>query len=169
MAAAAPEATADDTRPAVAGTSAVPGDSAWMCKAELSESYPAIVVTPSASPLDPTADAADVDFRGGNVGYWSDWYNNRSGGPPMYETFVTKQLIPLIEANFNTLSDRKHRAIFGVSMGLRRRNVGRPAPGPHLMTRGSRSTTGIEHASPGAQATGRSMARHRAAERQPVD
>ncbi|MFI5623329.1 alpha/beta hydrolase [Nocardioides sp. NPDC051685] len=84
---------------------------------ELSESYPAIVVTPSASPLDPTADAAGVDAPGGNVGYWSDWYNNGSGGPPMYETFVTKQLVPLIDANFNALANREGRAVFGGSMG----------------------------------------------------
>lgn len=63
-------------------------------------SYPSLVVTPS-----------------GDAGYWSDWYNDGAGGPPMYETFVTQQLIPLIDANYRTLPDRAHRAILGESMG----------------------------------------------------
>ncbi|XAZ30127.1 alpha/beta hydrolase-fold protein [Paenarthrobacter ureafaciens] len=66
----------------------------------LTTSYASLVVSPS-----------------GNSGYWSDWYNNAAGGPPMYETFVTQQLIPLIDANFRTLKDRAHRAILGDSMG----------------------------------------------------
>ncbi len=63
-------------------------------------SYGSIIVTP----------------RGG-VGYWNDWYNNGAGGPPKYETFVVKQLIPLIDANYRTLGDRAHRAIMGESGG----------------------------------------------------
>ena len=66
----------------------------------LTGSYPSIVVSAS-----------------GDVGYWSDWYNNAAGGPPMYETFVTEQLIPLIDANFRTFKDRAHRAVLGESMG----------------------------------------------------
>ena len=66
----------------------------------LSASYPSIIVSPR-----------------GDAGYWSDWYNNAAGGPPMYETFVTQQLIPLIDTNFRTLKDRAHRAILGDSMG----------------------------------------------------
>ncbi|BCW86515.1 hypothetical protein NicSoilE8_41880 (plasmid) [Arthrobacter sp. NicSoilE8] len=67
---------------------------------QLTASYPSIVVAPS-----------------GNSGYWSDWSNNGAGGPPMYETFVTQQLIPLIDANFRTTADRSHRGILGGSMG----------------------------------------------------
>ena len=67
---------------------------------ELTASYPSIVVSPA-----------------GHSGYWSDWNNNGAGGPPMYETFVIEQLIPLIDANFHTKSDRPHRAILGDSMG----------------------------------------------------
>ena len=63
-------------------------------------SFPSIVVTP----------------RGG-VGYWNDWYNDGAGGPPEYETFVTSQLIPLVDANFRTVPDRAHRAIMGESGG----------------------------------------------------
>ena len=66
----------------------------------LSASYPSMVVSPK-----------------GDAGYWSDWYNNAAGGPPMYETFVTQQLIPLIDANFHTKADRAHRAVLGASMG----------------------------------------------------
>jgi S-formylglutathione hydrolase FrmB len=81
----------------------------------LTTSYPSIVISPGGSaPLPPgTPSTAST----GNVGYWSDWYNNGAGGPPMYETFVTQQLIPLIDANFRTLADRGHRAILGESMG----------------------------------------------------
>jgi S-formylglutathione hydrolase FrmB len=63
-------------------------------------SYPSIVVEPD-----------------GASGGWSDWYNAGSFGPPLYETFVTTQLIPLIDANFRTLATRSERAIFGESMG----------------------------------------------------
>ncbi|MFD5160863.1 alpha/beta hydrolase [Streptomyces hawaiiensis] len=82
----------------------------------LTSSYPSIVVSPSASPLQGVIDTGDT-IPGGNAGYWSDWYNNGAGGPPMYETFVTQQLIPLIEANFRTVPDRAHRVLLGASMG----------------------------------------------------
>lgn len=35
----------------------------------------------------------------------------------MYETFITKELIPWIDAHFHTLADRNHRAVTGLSMG----------------------------------------------------
>jgi len=66
----------------------------------LTASYPSIVVAPR-----------------GDSGYWSDWFNNGSGGPPKYESFVMQQLIPLIDANFRSIPDRAHRAIMGDSMG----------------------------------------------------
>ncbi|MGN6606293.1 MAG: alpha/beta hydrolase [Jatrophihabitans sp.] len=66
----------------------------------LTEDFPAIVVSPD-----------------GQAGYWSDWFNDGAGGPPMYTTFVTRQLIPLIDANFRTLAGRAHRAVVGESMG----------------------------------------------------
>jgi S-formylglutathione hydrolase FrmB len=67
---------------------------------ELTEDYPSIVVSPDA-----------------NSGYWSDWFNAGQFGPPMYETFVIEQLIPLIDGRFRTIPNRSHRAIFGISMG----------------------------------------------------
>lgn len=38
---------------------------------------------------------------------------NGADRPPMYETFVITQLVPLIDANFRTKDDRAHRAIPG--------------------------------------------------------
>ena len=35
----------------------------------------------------------------------------------MYETFITKELVPWIDAHFPTLADRNHRAVTGLSMG----------------------------------------------------
>lgn len=66
----------------------------------LTADYPSIIVSPDA-----------------NSGYWSDWYNDGTFGPPEYETFVIDQLIPLIDERFRTIADRSHRAIFGISMG----------------------------------------------------
>jgi S-formylglutathione hydrolase FrmB len=62
---------------------------------------PSIVVAPS----------------GGALGWYSDWYNDGAGGPPMYQTFDIDQLIPLIDANFRTIASRKGRALIGESMG----------------------------------------------------
>jgi S-formylglutathione hydrolase FrmB len=67
---------------------------------KLTESYPSLVVSP-----------------GGDAGYWSDWYNSGAFGPPMYETFVIDQLIPLIDGHFRTIRDHSGRAVTGVSMG----------------------------------------------------
>jgi len=66
----------------------------------LTSAYPSIIVSPD-----------------GDAGYWSDWFNAGAGGPPLYETFVSKQLIPLIDANFRTIAERAQRAIMGESMG----------------------------------------------------
>lgn len=67
---------------------------------KLTEKYPSLIVSPD-----------------GNSGYWSDWYNGGAFGPPAYETFVIKQLIPLIDQRYRTSADRAHRLITGVSMG----------------------------------------------------
>ncbi len=67
---------------------------------QLTLTYPSIVVSPN-----------------GAAGYWSDWYNAGAGGPPTYATFVSAQLIPLIDANFRTIAERSQRAIMGESMG----------------------------------------------------
>jgi S-formylglutathione hydrolase FrmB len=66
----------------------------------LTKDYPSIVVSPN-----------------GDSGYWSDWFNGGAFGPPMYETYVIDQLIPLIDERFRTDARRSRRAILGVSMG----------------------------------------------------
>src|SRR4051794_39715971 len=67
---------------------------------KLAEGYPSIIVTPQP-----------------DSGYWSDWFNSGAFGPPMYETFVIDQLIPLIDDYFRTVPDRSQRTVAGVSMG----------------------------------------------------
>lgn len=67
---------------------------------KLTESYPSIVVSPQP-----------------DSGYWSDWYNGGLFGPPMYETFVLDQLLPLIDQHFRTNPIRSQRAVLGISMG----------------------------------------------------
>jgi S-formylglutathione hydrolase FrmB len=66
----------------------------------LTKDYPSILVSPN-----------------GDSGYWSDWFNGGAFGPPMYETYVADQLIPLIDRRFRTDARRSRRAILGVSMG----------------------------------------------------
>lgn len=50
----------------------------------------------------------------GDLGFYSDWWNGGSGGPPMWETFHTKELTQLLERNWQA-GDR--RAVAGLSMG----------------------------------------------------
>jgi diacylglycerol O-acyltransferase / trehalose O-mycolyltransferase len=50
----------------------------------------------------------------GGHGFYSDWWNGGQGGPPMWETFHTSELIQLVERNWHA-SDR--RVVAGLSMG----------------------------------------------------
>jgi S-formylglutathione hydrolase FrmB len=54
---------------------------------------------------------------GGPDGNYVDWYNHGAGGPPMWETFHIRQLLPWIDANLRTIPTRAQRAIAGLSMG----------------------------------------------------
>src|SRR4051795_7854997 len=54
---------------------------------------------------------------GGWLGWYSDWYNGGAGGPPMYETYIIDQLVPLIGHRFRTFGTRAERAVIGESMG----------------------------------------------------
>jgi S-formylglutathione hydrolase FrmB len=67
---------------------------------KLTAAYPSIVVSPN-----------------GDSGYWSDWYNGGAFGPPRYETYVIRQLVPLIDRTFRTIPRRSQRAVLGISMG----------------------------------------------------
>jgi S-formylglutathione hydrolase FrmB len=54
-------------------------------------------------------------------GFYTDWYGtDLSGAPnplPAWESYHINELIPWVDSNFPTLSDRSHRAIAGLSMG----------------------------------------------------
>lgn len=72
-----------------------------------------------------TIDAADADFdgivvmpEGGRAGWYSDWPGKTDGNfAPRWETFHVGQLVPWIDANFNTSATRSGRTIAGLSMG----------------------------------------------------
>jgi S-formylglutathione hydrolase FrmB len=54
----------------------------------------------------------------GKAGGWaSDWRNEGNGGPPMWETFTIRQLIPWIDHRYRTFANRSGRAVAGLSMG----------------------------------------------------
>ncbi|MGW9213718.1 alpha/beta hydrolase [Embleya sp. NPDC055664] len=56
--------------------------------------------------------------EGGKAGWYTDWAGHTQGNfAPMWETFHMRQLVPWIDANFNTIDNRSGRAIAGVSMG----------------------------------------------------
>jgi S-formylglutathione hydrolase FrmB len=54
---------------------------------------------------------------GGPAGFYSDWYNDGLGGPPMWETYHVGELIPWIDSRFRTNATREGRAVAGYSMG----------------------------------------------------
>ncbi|GAB3659299.1 hypothetical protein GCM10027589_20350 [Actinocorallia lasiicapitis] len=55
---------------------------------------------------------------GGRKGWYTDWLmQNTAEGAAKWETFHIQQVIPFIDANLRTLTDRGHRAITGLSMG----------------------------------------------------
>ena len=45
------------------------------------------------------------------------WLDSPVDPPYRYETFMTKELVPWMDANYRTLPDRRHRALTGNSMG----------------------------------------------------
>jgi S-formylglutathione hydrolase FrmB len=54
---------------------------------------------------------------GGPVGFYSDWFNDGQGGPPMWETYHVGELVPWIDSRFRTKAGRRARAVAGYSMG----------------------------------------------------
>ena len=69
--------------------------------------------TDVASLTEPT-DLLVVMPDAGGYGYYSDWWNHGDGGPPMWETFHTVELIQILERNWRA-GDRL--AVAGLSMG----------------------------------------------------
>jgi diacylglycerol O-acyltransferase/trehalose O-mycolyltransferase len=67
----------------------------------LTKRLPLIVVTPD----------------GGPYGFYSDWWNDGRGGPPMWESYHTGELIPWIDSRFRTKAVGRARAVAGYSMG----------------------------------------------------
>ena len=56
--------------------------------------------------------------EGGRAGWYSNWRGQTDGRfSPQWEDFHVRQLVPWIDANFNTIADRSGRGIAGVSMG----------------------------------------------------
>jgi S-formylglutathione hydrolase FrmB len=52
------------------------------------------------------------------AGWYSDWKGETDGHfAPQWETYHITQLVPFIDANFNTIKNRSGRAIAGASMG----------------------------------------------------
>ncbi|MGP3958784.1 alpha/beta hydrolase [Nonomuraea sp. 3N208] len=51
---------------------------------------------------------------GGTCGSYSDWWNGGDGGPPRWETYHLRELLPLLESRFRAGG---RRAVAGYSMG----------------------------------------------------
>jgi S-formylglutathione hydrolase FrmB len=73
---------------------------------------------PSLAPqLTAEADEFGILFICPDGGYDS-WYFDSPIDPAIrYETFITRELIPFVDAHYPTAADRTHRAITGLSMG----------------------------------------------------
>ena len=72
---------------------------------ETTADLPVIVVMP------------DAGFDGDGGGWFANWFNGGAGGQPMWETFHVEQVIPWVDANLRTISERSGRAIAGLSQG----------------------------------------------------
>lgn len=56
--------------------------------------------------------------NGGLKGWYADWVMQDTAlGAANWETFHTEQVVPFIDANLRTRTDRNHRAVIGLSMG----------------------------------------------------
>lgn len=62
-------------------------------------------------------DQAFVMPEGGNGGLYSDWYNAGAGGPPRWESYHIRELLPWMEARYRLRRDRRGRSLLGISMG----------------------------------------------------
>ncbi|MCM3718317.1 alpha/beta hydrolase [Fictibacillus phosphorivorans] len=77
---------------------------AWTARTDVeqvTEDLPMIVVMPDAG-------------RGAS---YSDWYNQGAYGPPKWEEYHLKELIPFIEHHYRAKGTRDGRAVAGLSMG----------------------------------------------------
>lgn len=68
----------------------------------------------AASPFDGIV----VMPEGGRAGWYSNWRGQTDGRfAPQWEDFHIRQLVPWIDANFNTIESRSGRGVAGLSMG----------------------------------------------------
>jgi S-formylglutathione hydrolase FrmB len=58
---------------------------------------------------------AGVESNGG--GWFTDWVNGGAFGPPLWETWHIRHLIPWIDTQLRTTADRRGRGIIGLSQG----------------------------------------------------
>jgi diacylglycerol O-acyltransferase / trehalose O-mycolyltransferase / mycolyltransferase Ag85 len=79
-----------------------------------SDSYESWTRSTDVASLTADANILVVMPEAGDHGYYSDWWNDGKGGPPMWETFHTVELRQLLERNWRA-GDR--RAVAGLSMG----------------------------------------------------
>src|SRR5690606_13533030 len=90
--------------------------------------------------------------EGGRSGWYTDWPGRTDGNfAPQWETFHIDQLVPWVDANFNTSGTREGRIIAGLSMGgygaLRY-----AARHPDLFSAVGAFSAGTDMTEPGAQA-----------------
>lgn len=65
----------------------------------------------------PLADLYKVIIVSPDGGYDSWYFDSPTDSTVRYETFVTKELLGYVDKNYRTKTDRKYRAISGLSMG----------------------------------------------------
>src|SRR5690606_6712648 len=99
----------------------------------------------------PGFDGIVVMPEGGRAGWYSDWPGRTAGNfAPLWETFHVHQLVPWVDANFNTSGTRSGRAVAGLSMGGygALRYAGRH---PHLFSAVGAFSAGTDINPPGAR------------------
>ncbi len=53
----------------------------------------------------------------GEVGWYTDWYNNGAYGTPEWESYILDEAIPQIRRRYRIRRQRRYHALLGVSMG----------------------------------------------------
>ncbi|MFJ1754819.1 alpha/beta hydrolase [Kitasatospora sp. NPDC088134] len=72
----------------------------------------------SAAPALHSDDMITVVPDGGLKGWYANWVMQRTAvGAADWQTFHLEQVVPFVDANLRTLTDRSHRAVVGLSMG----------------------------------------------------
>ena len=83
---------------------AIDDERSWTQKGDaeaITRGRPLIVVMPDSGPS----------------GGYANWYRGGRGGPPEWETYHLRQLVPFVDRHYRTVARRDGRAIAGLSMG----------------------------------------------------